>query len=87
MQPRPKPGAASGQSAIFAGARAACSERNTASVLVFGYMPVVPMVFGSAILHVSCFPGHPPPSRATIDKYFAHHLARSAALDLHYDSS
>jgi len=45
-------------------------ERNTASVLVHGYLPVVPMVLGSALWVILFSLLTPPPSRATLEKYF-----------------
>jgi SSS family solute:Na+ symporter len=46
-------------------------ERTTAAVTVYGCLPVVPMVFGSAVLMILVSLMTPPPSRETIDKYFA----------------
>ena len=46
-------------------------ERSTANVMVFGFLPVVPMVLGSAAVMVLFSLLTPPPSRATIDKYFS----------------
>jgi hypothetical protein len=45
-------------------------ERSTANVTVFGFLPVVPMVLGSAAVMVLFSLVTPPPSRATIEKYF-----------------
>ncbi|HWD20285.1 MAG TPA: sodium:solute symporter family protein [Verrucomicrobiae bacterium] len=45
-------------------------ERNSANVLVHGYLPVVPMVLGSALIMIVFSVLTPPPSRATVDKYF-----------------
>ena len=52
-------------------------ERNTANVLVHGYLPVVPMVLGSAVWVILFSLLTPPPSRAAIEKYFG--SARGAA--------
>jgi SSS family solute:Na+ symporter len=45
-------------------------ERTTANVTVFGFLPVVPMVLGSAVLMFLVSLMTPPPSHATIEKYF-----------------
>ena len=45
-------------------------ERTTANVTLYGFLPVVPMVLGSAVLMILVSLVTPPPSRATIDKYF-----------------
>jgi SSS family solute:Na+ symporter len=45
-------------------------ERTTANVTVFGFLPVVPMVVGSALWMVLVSLCTPPPSRQTIEKYF-----------------
>ena len=45
-------------------------ERSTANVTVYGFLPVVPMVFGSALLMILISLMTNPPSRATIEKYF-----------------
>jgi SSS family solute:Na+ symporter len=45
-------------------------ERSTANVTVYGFLPVVPMVFGSAALMVLFSLLTRPPSRATIERYF-----------------
>jgi SSS family solute:Na+ symporter len=45
-------------------------ERSFANVTVYGFLPVVPMVLGSAVLMVLVSLVTHPPSRATIDKYF-----------------
>jgi Na+/proline symporter len=55
--------------AIFAGL-GSLFQRNTANVMVYGYLPVVPMVIGSAIIMIVVSLATRPPSRATIDKYF-----------------
>jgi Na+/proline symporter len=44
--------------------------RNARDVTVFGYLPVVPMVFGSAIIMWAVSLATRPPSEATITKYF-----------------
>jgi Na+/proline symporter len=44
--------------------------RDTANVTVFGYLPVVPMILGSALLMIIVSLVTRPPSRETIDKYF-----------------
>src|SRR5215831_2092681 len=46
-------------------------ERTTANVTVFGYLPVVPMVLGSAALMIVASLLTRPPSKATIDRYFS----------------
>lgn len=46
-------------------------ERTTANVTVFGFLPVVPMVLGSAALMILTSLATKPPSQATIDKYFS----------------
>ncbi len=45
-------------------------ERSTAAVTVFGFLPVFPMVVGSAVLMILVSLVTPPPSKQTIDKYF-----------------
>jgi len=45
--------------------------RSQATVTIYGYLPVVPMVLGSAILMILVSLLTRPPSRATIDKYFS----------------
>jgi SSS family solute:Na+ symporter len=45
-------------------------ERTPANVTLYGFLPVVPMVFGSAVLMVLGSLASSPPSRATIEKYF-----------------
>jgi Na+/proline symporter len=44
--------------------------RNAGGVTVFGFLPVVPMVFGSAIIMWAVSLATRPPSAATIAKYF-----------------
>jgi len=46
-------------------------ERSTANVMLYGFLPVVPMVFGSAVLMVLISLATRPPSRSTIEKYFS----------------
>jgi SSS family solute:Na+ symporter len=45
-------------------------ERTTAAVTFYGFLPVFPMVMGSAVLMILVSMMTPPPSRQTIDKYF-----------------
>jgi hypothetical protein len=45
-------------------------ERTTATVTVYGFLPVVPMVFGSAACMVLFSLLTRPPSAQTIQKYF-----------------
>jgi len=45
-------------------------ERTTANVTLHGFLPVVPMVFGSAVLMVLVSLVTRPPGSATIEKYF-----------------
>jgi SSS family solute:Na+ symporter len=45
-------------------------ERSTANVTLYGFLPVVPMVFGSALCMVLFSYMTPPPSRQTIERYF-----------------
>lgn len=54
-------------------------ERSLANVTIYGFLPVVPMVIGSAILMVVVSLLTPPPTRATIDKYFNRDLLDSGA--------
>jgi SSS family solute:Na+ symporter len=44
--------------------------RDIANVTVFGYLPVVPMILGSALLMIIVSLVTPPPSRETIARYF-----------------
>jgi SSS family solute:Na+ symporter len=46
-------------------------ERTTGAVTVFGFLPVVPMVLGSAAWMFIVSLLTPPPSQTTIDKYFS----------------
>src|ERR1043165_4250601 len=48
-------------------------ERSTANVTVYGFLPVVPMVLGSAAVMIFFSLLTPAPSRATIEKYFSCH--------------
>ena len=45
-------------------------QRTIANVTVYGFLPVVPMVFGSALLMILVSRLTSPPSQATIEKYF-----------------
>jgi SSS family solute:Na+ symporter len=63
----PKPGQPA--VAIFSGL-GHLFDRSTANVTVYGFLPVVPMVLGSAALMVIFSLITAPPSRATIEKYF-----------------
>jgi SSS family solute:Na+ symporter len=45
--------------------------RSQATVTIYGYLPVVPMTIGSALLMILVSLLTRPPSRATIDKYFS----------------
>jgi SSS family solute:Na+ symporter len=45
-------------------------ERSAGGVMIYGFLPVVPMVLGSALLMAVVSWLTPPPSRATIEKYF-----------------
>jgi hypothetical protein len=44
--------------------------RGPVNVTVFGFLPVFPMVIGSALLMIFVSLLTPPPSKETIDKYF-----------------
>jgi hypothetical protein len=44
--------------------------RAPTQITVFGYLPVVPMVAGSALLMILFSLGTKPPSKETLDKYF-----------------
>jgi Na+/proline symporter len=46
-------------------------QRTIANVTIFGFLPVVPMVAGSAALMIVVSLLTRPPGRATIDKYFS----------------
>jgi len=52
-------------------------ERSTANVTVYGFLPVVPMVFGSAALMVLVSLVTAPPSRGTIQKYFPNRATKN----------
>ncbi len=54
-------------------------ERTTANVMVFGFLPVVPMVLGSAGVMVLVSLLTPVPSRQTIEKYFPRRAVHRAA--------
>jgi SSS family solute:Na+ symporter len=53
-------------------------QRTIANVTIFGFLPVVPMVAGSAALMVVVSLVTRPPSRTTIDKYFSTPSPRTA---------
>jgi len=63
----PKPGQ---PPAVIFAALGHLFERTTANVTVFGFLPVVPMVLGSAICMILFSLLTRTPSRATIEKYF-----------------
>jgi len=44
--------------------------RSTATVTIYGFLPVVPMVLGSALWMILISLMTSPPSKSTIDKYF-----------------
>ena len=46
-------------------------ERSTANVMVYGFLPVVPMVLGSALLMIVVSLVTPPPSQRTVERYFS----------------
>jgi SSS family solute:Na+ symporter len=52
--------------------------RGPTTVTVYGFLPVLPMVVGSALLMVLVSLLTPPPSRATLDKYFPPRHSHSA---------
>jgi Na+/proline symporter len=52
-------------------------ERTTANVTVYGFLPVVPMVLGSALVMFLVSVLTEPPSPATIAKYFPQETAQS----------
>ena len=54
-------------------------ERSTANVTVYGFLPVVPMVLGSALLMILVSWVTPPPSKQTIDKYFETEMTQAQA--------
>jgi SSS family solute:Na+ symporter len=55
-------------------------ERGTGGVTIFGFMPVVPMVIGSAIMMIVTSLFTRPPSKATVDKYFLPQAKSSATV-------
>ena len=55
--------------------------RSPTSVSVYGYLPVVPMVLGSAIWMILVSLLTRPPSKETIDKYFSSEAAGSPGPD------
>jgi solute:Na+ symporter, SSS family len=72
----PKPGQAA---AVIFPALGHLFERSTANVTSYGFLPVVPMVFGSAILMIVFSLATRPPSTETIRKYFETTQARKDA--------
>ena len=54
--------------------------RSPGNVLVFGYLPVVPMVLGSAFCMVAVSLVTKAPTRATLEKYFSTKEGSRAAL-------
>ncbi len=52
--------------------------RNATTVTIYGFLPVVPMMIGSALLLIFVSLVTKPPSQATIDKYFGPITAGSA---------
>ena len=70
----PKPGQ---PSALIFPALGHLFERSVANVTVFGFLPVVPMVLGSALCMIVFSLLTKPPTQATIDKYF--NTAKAAA--------
>jgi hypothetical protein len=52
--------------------------RGPTNVTMYGYLPVFPMVVGSALLMALVSLLTPPPSRATLDKYFPPQGGRNA---------
>jgi hypothetical protein len=53
-------------------------ERTTVNVTVFGFLPVVPMVLGSAACMVAVSLLTAPPSAETIAKYFPQRMSESS---------
>jgi solute:Na+ symporter, SSS family len=51
--------------------------RSTATVTIYGFLPVLPMVLGSALLMVVVSLMTKPPSQVTIDKYFPRREAQT----------
>jgi Na+/proline symporter len=56
-------------------------ERSTANVTIYGFLPVVPMVFGSAVLMFLVSLVTPHPSHATIERYFPSREAAAPATE------
>jgi SSS family solute:Na+ symporter len=56
--------------------------RSPGSLLVYGYLPVLPMVLGSALLVIGVSLITPPPSRATLEKYFPSNTASKSGASL-----
>jgi Na+/proline symporter len=56
-------------------------QRTIANVTVHGFLPVVPMVFGSALLMIVVSLASHPPSQQTIDKYFPSNAGEEKKLD------
>ena len=54
-------------------------QRTIANVTVHGFLPVVPMVFGSAMLMIIISLLTRPPSKATIEKYFSRPMPAAGA--------
>jgi len=46
-------------------------QRTIANVTIYGFLPVVPMVFGSALLMIAVSLVTRPPSQGTIERYFS----------------
>jgi SSS family solute:Na+ symporter len=57
-------------------------ERTVANVTVFGFLPVVPMVIGSAACMILVSLLTRPPSRETIEKYFPNSIPQEKRADL-----
>ena len=70
----PKPGQ---PPAVLFAALGHLFERSTANVTVYGFLPVVPMVLGSAVLMILVSLLTPPPSQQTIDRYFSTETAQT----------
>ena len=54
-------------------------ERTAAAVAVYGFLPVVPMVLGSAVWMILVSLLTPPPSQKTIEKYFSNSVDDSVS--------
>ena len=54
-------------------------ERSIANVTVYGFLPVVPMVLGSAFWMILVSLMTKPPSRETIERYFSESPAAEPA--------